>query len=105
MRIPLIQNHLVYYDVEIYSILFSNFIPIIYCFLFSNILHILCIIVRIWNKWTCEQTLFNSARAKRPVNVMVDGNTQSKETGTDGDITVENCDFCEPYKLTAEGNK
>ena len=69
-------------------------------FLSLNILHIL-FVVRVFDRWTCNQTCFNAARALKPLNNGEAKTPHSVEfpPGT----TVPGCDFCSPLDYTAAG--
>jgi len=69
-------------------------------FLSLNILHI-SIVVRVFDRWTCNQTCFNAARALKPLNNGEAKTPHSVEfpPGT----TVPGCDFCSPLDYTAAG--
>ena len=58
--------------------------------------------VRIKNRWTFDQTLFNPIRSKRPMN-----NNMENKTATEVADEFENipsrCDFCSPIAYTAVG--
>ena len=57
--------------------------------------------VRVFDRWTCNQTCFNAARALKPLN-----NGEAKPVGcveVPIGSKVPDCDFCTPLDLTAAG--
>ena len=57
--------------------------------------------VRVFDRWTCNQTCFNAARALKPLN-----NGEAKPiNGVDLPLgsKVPGCDFCSPLDHTAAG--
>ena len=59
-------------------------------------------IVRIKNRWTFDQTLFNPIRAKRPMNNNME-NKSATEVADEFDLIPDRCDFCSPIAYTAVG--
>lgn len=57
-------------------------------------------VVRIVNKWTYEQTLFNPLRASRPMNNQLEIKSHTEVADTLEEIP-EKCDFCSPLSYTA----
>ena len=59
------------------------------------------ITVRVFDRWTCNQTCFNAARALRPLN-----NGEAKPIScveVPVGSKVPDCDFCTPLDFTAAG--
>jgi len=72
-------------------------------FSYNLIVLIICILVRVKNKWTFEQTLFNPIRSKRPMNNNFEQKT-AQEVSDEFELIPEKCDFCAPVSYTAIGN-
>lgn len=62
---------------------------------------IFCIIVRVFDQWTCNQTCFNAARALKPLNNGEEKPPQCVEFPPGA--KVPGCDFCSPLDYTASG--
>lgn len=58
------------------------------------------LIVRVMNKWTFDQTLFNPIRAKRPMNNNFENKTPA-EVADEFELIPGKCDFCSPISYTA----
>lgn len=58
------------------------------------------IVVRIVNRWTFDQTLFNPIRSKRPMNNTMEVKTTT-EVADELQLIPEKCDFCSPISYTA----
>ena len=61
------------------------------------------ILVRIVNKWTFSQTLFNPLRTNRPMNNNLESKTLNEVADTLEEIP-EKCDFCSPLSYTGIGS-
>ncbi len=59
-------------------------------------------VVKTYNKWTGEGSLFNSLRASRPGMKAEERNQEQKKIQELIEKSEENCDFCEPEKYTPE---
>ncbi len=59
-------------------------------------------VVKTYNKWTGEGSLFNSLRASRPGMKPEERNQEQKKIQEYIENSKENCDFCEPEKYTPE---
>jgi hypothetical protein len=57
-------------------------------------------IVRTYNKWTGESTLFNPLRASRPRAMVEEGEKRKEEIYHYIQKTKDNCDFCSPQLYT-----
>ena len=58
--------------------------------------------MRVFDRWTCNQTCFNAARALKPLN-----NGEAKPVScveVPVGSKVPDCDFCTPLDFTAAGN-
>ena len=58
--------------------------------------------MRVFDRWTCNQTCFNAARALRPLNNGEVNPVTSVEMPVGS--KVPECDFCTPLDYTAAGN-
>ncbi|XP_068678167.1 uncharacterized protein [Montipora foliosa] len=56
-------------------------------------------VVRVFDRWTCNQTCFNAARALKPLNNGEENPVSSMDV-SDGS-KVPGCDFCSPFDYTA----
>ena len=59
-------------------------------------------IVRVANKWTYEQTMYNPIRAYRPMNNDMEMKTPT-EFNDQLELIPQKCDFCAPLNYTAIG--
>lgn len=59
------------------------------------------ITVRVFDRWTCNQTCFNAARALKPLNNGEEKPAYSVEFPLGA--KVPGCDFCNPLDYTAAG--
>ena len=87
--------------------LYAKYHPMLYfelCILKKKVRHsydIFLITVRVFDRWTCNQTCFNAARALKPLN-----NGEAKPINcveVPVGSKVPDCDFCTPLDFTAAG--
>ena len=60
------------------------------------------ILVRVVNKWTFTQTLFNPLRSHRPMNNNLEHKSLTEVADALEEIP-EKCDFCSPLSYTGKG--
>eukprot|EP01135_Chromosphaera_perkinsii_P010535 Nk52_evm45s2152 gene=Nk52_evmTU45s2152 len=64
-------------------------------------------VLRIINKWTLEQTVYNELRGKRPINSAAptrrvsNNNIKNSSSGESKNNVHPDCDFCRPHLFTA----
>ena len=57
--------------------------------------------VRVFDRWTCNQTCFNAARSRKPLNNGITAlNGHQSE-----DLNMADCDFCAVEIYTGEGEQ